>query len=127
MLTHLLLEIAGKLGQLTSVVIKFIEEELRPLTREARGYLAEKRVLRAEAMSETPAVEPPEPDEKLYNRKGAAEFLLVDPRTVTRYRVSGKLRFVYNEGDQIRYRESDLAACYFWKWGKRPPACAPDV
>lgn len=69
----------------------------------------------------------PEPDEKLYNRKGAAEFLLVDPRTVTRYRVSGKLRFVYNEGDQIRYRESDLAACYFWKWGKRPPACTPDA
>lgn len=61
----------------------------------------------------------PEP-ETLYNRKEAATFLLVHPRTVTRYRISGKLRVVHNEDNQIRYREEDLNDCYFWKWGKRP-------
>ena len=66
---------------------------------------------------ETP--EPPQP-ERLYNRKEAAAFLLVDPRSVTRYRKSSKLKHVYNGNDRIRYREEDLQACYFWKWGKRP-------
>lgn len=65
--------------------------------------------------------EPTEPvPEILFNRKEAADFLLVDPRTVTRYRISGKLRFVLNDDGQIRYRREDLHACYFWKWGKKP-------
>ena len=52
------------------------------------------------------AAEPAEPEpDTLYNRKEAADFLLVDPRTVTRYRNSGKLRFVYNADNRIRYRE----------------------
>ncbi|WP_262249122.1 helix-turn-helix domain-containing protein [Parapedobacter soli] len=58
--------------------------------------------------------------ETLSNRKEAADFLLVDPRTVTRYRINGKLRFVLNDDGQIRYRREDLQACYFWKWGKNP-------
>lgn len=65
--------------------------------------------------------EPIEPvPEILYNRKEAADFLLVDPRTVTRYRINGKLRFVRNDDGRIRYRREDLHACYFWKWGKKP-------
>ncbi|MFB2121220.1 helix-turn-helix domain-containing protein [Parapedobacter sp. 2B3] len=89
---------------------------------------ADRQCCRAVTMP-LPQVDPhgPEPDEKLYNRKEAAELLLVDPRTVTRYRASGKLRFVYNDDNQIRYRESDLEDCYYWKWGKRPPACTPDA
>jgi len=60
--------------------------------------------------------------EQHYTRKGAAAFLLVHPRSVTRYRKSGRLPAVQSEanGMQIRYRENDLKACYFWKWGKHP-------
>ena len=64
-------------------------------------------------------MEPPEPD-VLYNRKEAADLLLVDPRTVTRYRINGKLAFVHNEAGRIRYRKEDLQACYRWKWGRHP-------
>lgn len=75
----------------------------------------------AEAAAAQQHVAPAAPvPEILYNRKAAADYLLVHPRTVTRYRACGKLLFVYNEDDQIRYRESDLATCYFWKWGKHP-------
>ncbi|MFC3198269.1 helix-turn-helix domain-containing protein [Parapedobacter deserti] len=62
----------------------------------------------------------PVPEEKLFNRNEAAAFLLVHPRTVTRYRTSGRLRFVHNADSRIRYREEDLKDCYFWKWDKRP-------
>jgi len=89
---------------------------------------ADRQCCRAVTMP-LPQIDPckPEPEEKLYNRKAAAEFLLVDPRTVTRYRVSGKLRFVYNDDNRIRYRKEDLEDCYYWKWGKRPPVCTPDA
>lgn len=83
--------------------------------------------LLTEVMACTPKAEPPpvtpsEPaaPEMLRNRNEAAEFLLVDPRTVTRYRIKGKVRFVLNDDNRIRYREEDLSDCYFWKWGKRP-------
>lgn len=73
------------------------------------------------ASTPTITVDPEEPiPDTLSNRKEAADFLLVDPRTVTRYRVKGKPRFVLNEDGQIRYRTEDLHACYFWKWGKKP-------
>lgn len=73
------------------------------------------------AMPVSQPAEPAEPEpEILSNRNEAAAFLLVDPRTVTRYRINGKLRFVLNEDNRIRYREEDLSDCYFWKWGKRP-------
>lgn len=65
----------------------------------------------------------PQPEsgpEILFNRNEAAEFLRVHPRTVTRYRLSGKLRVVHSNGNQLRYRQGDLSDCYFWKWGKRP-------
>lgn len=58
--------------------------------------------------------------EKLYNRKEAAAFLLVAPRTVTRYRAEGKLAFVRSRKGQIYYREADLRECYFRKWGRQP-------
>ena len=87
--------------------------------REFRCYLAERRALHAVAPPSAQEAELPGPD-VLYNRKEAAEYLLVDPRTVTRYRVDEKLRFIRTDTGQIRYRESDLADCYFWKWGKRP-------
>lgn len=71
-----------------------------------------------------PTPEPPVPEplqpEYLHNRKEAAAFLLVDPRSVTRYRKAGKLAAVYTENNRIRYREEDLEACYCWKWGRRP-------
>lgn len=84
---------------------------------------------RAVSLPQAPPVsqstEPAGPDrsaecEPLYNRNEAAAFLLVHPRTVTRYRISGKLRFVRNADNQVRYGEEDLKDCYFWKWGKRP-------
>lgn len=56
----------------------------------------------------------------LYNRKEAAAFLLVHPRSVTRYRLEGKLLFVRNDDSRIRYRREDLQACYLWKWGSTP-------
>lgn len=58
--------------------------------------------------------------ETLYNRNEAAVFLMVDPRSITRYRISGRLRFIYDDNNRIRYREPDLEDCYFWKWGRRP-------
>jgi len=63
--------------------------------------------------------EPPR-KQKLYNRKEAADYLLVDPRTVTRYRVKGKLSFIHDENNRIRYPEDALKACYHWKWGHWP-------
>ena len=78
------------------------------------------RYCRTVPMPEVPAqTDDATPPDTLFDRKAAAEYLLVDPRTVTRYRVDGKLRFILNEAGKIRYRESDLEDCYFWKWGKR--------
>ena len=120
MIAKLLLEIIELLNQFFGTIIAFIEDELRPLCREFREYLHEKRIGNCpfgESTSEQPEAMPPE---HLYNRKEAAAFLLVDPRSVTRYRTSGKLKHVYNENERIRYREEDLQACYFWKWGRWP-------
>lgn len=109
------------------LLYEFIKEDLRPFIHEAREYIRERRNCREQTSAEPEkrkAAEPLTPasptDEPLYNRKEAAVFLMVDPRTVTRYRLGGKLRFVYNEDSKIRYREDDLSDCYFWKWGKRP-------
>lgn len=104
------------LTRLMQLLYEFIKEDLRPFIREAHEYIRERR-----NGHDQPLTEPASPaDENLYNRKEAAAFLMVDPRTVTRYRIDGKLRFVYNEDNRIRYREEDLSDCYFWKWGKRP-------
>jgi len=67
-----------------------------------------------------PIAQPESEPEILFNRNEAAEFLRVHPRTVTRYRLSGRLRVVHSDGNQLRYRQGDLSDCYFWKWGKRP-------
>lgn len=56
----------------------------------------------------------------LYNRKEAAAFLLVHPRTVSRYRATGKLQAVRDDDNRTRYRQEDLEACYRWKWGTNP-------
>lgn len=80
--------------------------------------------LTEQGLPASPPTKTDEPEENvadvLFNRKAAAEYLLVDPRTVTRYRLEGKLRFIYNEAGKIRYRQKDLDDCFFWKWGKRP-------
>ena len=70
------------------------------------------------APSETAAEEPQATP--LYNRKEAAEYLLVDPRTVTRYRINGRLGFIQDGDGRIRYPEDALKACYHWKWGRLP-------
>lgn len=56
----------------------------------------------------------------LYSRKEAAAFLLVHPRTVSRYRATGKLQAVRDDDNRTRYRQEDLEACYRWKWGTNP-------
>src|SRR5690606_10293744 len=75
------------------------------------------------APSETAAEEPQATP--LYNRKEAAEYLLVDPRTVTRYRINGRLGFIQDGDGRIRYPEDALKACYHWKWGRLPSDCPP--
>jgi len=115
-LSMVLLTESAMLTRLMQLLYELIKEDLRPFIREAHEYIRERRNGR-----EQPLMEPVSPaDEHLYNRKEAADFLLVDPRTVTRYRINGKLRFVRNDDGRIRYRREDLHACYFWKWGKKP-------
>lgn len=103
-----------------------ISQQQQLISQQASLIEINKQLL-AEVMAFVPRDEPkpaiptrPTGPDKLYNRNEAAAFLLVDPRTVTRYRINGKLRFVLNEDNRIRYREEDLNDCYFWKWGKRP-------
>lgn len=115
MLTHLLLEIIEQISLLSTTTIKLMEE-LRLLLREFNDYLAEKHA----AGRRMDGTEVCDRKEKLFNRKEAAEYLKVDPRTVTRYRVKRQLRFVYNDNNRIRYRKEDLNDCYHWKWGRRP-------
>jgi len=122
MLTYLLLEMVKKFNLLSTTVVKLIEEELRPLIRELAYYLAEKRAANHHVKVEVPITEPCETKEQLFNRNEAADYLKVDPRTVTRYRVNRRLRFVYNDDNRIRYRKKDLNDCYYWKWGRRPSA-----
>lgn len=95
-------------------------ETLVALKQDSNQYCREVH-MPAPGTADRPPAEPAQSEpENLYNRKEAAAYLLVDPRTVTRYRVDGKLRFVSKDNDKIRYREEDLNDCYFWKWGKRP-------
>lgn len=115
MLTHLLLEIVKQISLLSTTTIKLIEE-LRLLLREFSGYLAKKHA----AGRRVDGAEVCDRKEKLFNRKEAADYLKVDPRTVTRYRVKRRLCFVRNDDNRIRYREEDLNDCYYWKWGRRP-------
>ncbi len=117
-----MLSIIELLTKLIHLITLFLDDDLRPLCREFREYLHEKRLRNHPFKEPTPEKPNAEQPEKLYNRKEAAAYLLVHPRSVTRYRLSGKLKAVYADGNetQIRYREEDLKGCYFWKWGKQP-------
>jgi|GEM_PF-1182769 len=55
---------------------------------------------------------------QLFNRKEAADYLLVDPKTITNWRKRNILPTAKHKGNTPKYHIDDLNRCYEWHWGK---------
>lgn len=53
-----------------------------------------------------------------YNRKEAASYLLVHPKTVTNWRKRNILPATTQDGKIPLYHEKDLDRCFEWHWGR---------
>lgn len=56
--------------------------------------------------------------DNLYNRKEAAAYLLVHPKTVTNWRNRAILPATSGSGKNPSYHQKDLDRCYEWHWGR---------
>ncbi|MDM8176415.1 MULTISPECIES: MerR family transcriptional regulator [Olivibacter] len=89
--------------------LKSIKDLLEVILSIIKTYIEEKHKALSEASEE----------EHLFNRKQAADYLLVHPKTITNWRNRKLLSAVTKDRKVPLYRQSDLDRCFERYWGRR--------